>query len=274
MMHCLLPWPPRVRWGVTLLSLLAFGSIGPERMDQAEKLALARSHLRAERYYSALSLLHDIPPTAENTAELHLMQALAYFKLEDYPHATTALDRANPQSPGLQILLAYFHLLGGNLERANALADSLASRHGTILDLALLRGNISLQAHRYLEAEHYFRAALAMDQLAVKAYIGLGHTALLQRRLGKAEEYYLRAVFLSTADISPQLALVNFYVATQRYDDAEETLKLSIGRHPDAMTLQMSLINLHLRTHKSHEAAALLEAVLDKMPFADYAKGH
>ena len=261
-----------LRWGLAILSLLAYGCPGHERMDQAEKLALARSHLRAERYYSALSLLHNIPPTDENTAELHLLQALAYFKLEDYPNATTALEQANPRSPGLQILLAYFHLLGNDLERANALADSLVPLHGSSSELALLRGNISLQAHRYLEAERHFQATLAMDQRAVKAYIGLGHTALLQRRFGKAEEYYLRAVFLSADEIGPQLVLVNYYVATQRYDDAEETLRLTLARYHDNVMLQMSLVSLYIKMHRSREAIDLLEAVLTSMPFSNYIK--
>jgi len=264
--------PHRSRWGLALLILLAFGCAGPESMDQTQKLALARVHLRAERYYSALGLVHDIPPTEENAAELYLMQTLAYFKLEDYPHATAALDQVHPQSPGLQILLAYFHLLSGDRERAGSLAETLTSQYGSLPELALLRGHISLKDQEYQEAERHFRAASTTERMAVNAYIGLGHIALLQRRLGKAEEYYLHAVFLSADEISPYLGLVNLYLVTQRYDDAEATLKLALERYPEDVMLQMSLINLYIRIHKSQEAAALLEAVLDAMPFSNYIK--
>ena len=154
MMTRVLHWLHSVCWGMALV--LVIGCTGPETMDPAEKLVLARAHLRAERYYSALSLLHDIQTTEENTAELRLMQALAYFKLEDYPHATTAIEQAYPQSPGLQILLAYLYLLVGDLERASFLADSLAHQHGTLPEIMLLRGNISLKAHQYQDAEHHF----------------------------------------------------------------------------------------------------------------------
>lgn len=187
MMTCIPHWLRCLYWGLPLV--LVIGCTNPEKLDPAEKLVLARAHLHAERYYSALSLLHDIQPTEENTAELRLMQALAYFKLEDYPHATTVIEQAYPQSPGLQILLAYLYLLVGDLRRASFLADSLAHQHGTLPEITLLRGNISLKAHQYQDAEHHFRTALAMDQTALKAYISLGRTALLQRRLGKAEEY-------------------------------------------------------------------------------------
>jgi tetratricopeptide (TPR) repeat protein len=136
----------------------------------------------------------------------------------------------------------------------------------------LLLGNISLKAHQYQEAEHHFRTVLAMDQTAFKAYIGLGHTALLQRHLGKAEEYYLHPVFLSIDEISPQLAFVNFYLAIQRYDDAEETLRLALARYHDNIMLQMSLVGLYIKTHRSREATDLLEAVLASMPFSDSVK--
>jgi tetratricopeptide (TPR) repeat protein len=262
----------RLRGGLALIGLLAFGCTDPERMDQVEKLALARAQLRAEHYYSALSLLHNIGHTEENAAELHLMQALAYFKLEDYLHATAALEQAHPQSPGLQILLAYFHLLDGDRARAGSLAETLTSQYGTLPELALLKGHIYLRDQKYQEAERHFQAASTTEHIAVNAYIGLGHTAVLQRRLGKAEEYYLRAVFLSTDETRPHLALVNFYVATQRYDDAEDTLKLALERYPDDITLQMSLINLYIRIHKKQEAAALLETVLAVLPFSDYLK--
>src|SRR5262245_46682198 len=105
MMTCILHWLRCLCWDLALV--LVIGCTDPGMMDQAEKLVLARAHLRAERYSSALSLLHDIQTTEENTPELRLMQALAYFKLEDYPHATTAIEQAYQQSPGLQILLAY-----------------------------------------------------------------------------------------------------------------------------------------------------------------------
>jgi tetratricopeptide (TPR) repeat protein len=272
MMKRLLYGSHRLRWGLALLSLLAYGCTGPDSMDQAQKLALARVHLRAERYYSALSLLHDIPHTEENTTELHLMQALAYFKLEDYPHATTAIEQAHPQSPGLQIFLAYLHLLVGDLEQAGSLAVSLAPQHASLPELALLRGHISLKHQQSQEAERHFRAALTVDEMAVKAYIGLGHTALLQHRLEKSEEYYLGAMFPSTAEICPYLALVNLYLATQRYDDAEDTLKLALERYPNDVTLKMLLINLYIRIHKSGEAVDLLEAVRDTMPFSDCVK--
>jgi predicted Zn-dependent protease len=91
---------------------------------------------------------------------------------EDYPHATTALEQAHPQSPGFQIFLAYLHLLVGDLERAGSLADSLTQQHGSLPELALLRGHISLKGHQYQEAECHLRAVLTMDQMAVKAYIG------------------------------------------------------------------------------------------------------
>ena len=255
MMNCVLRWFRCLCWGLALAMVM--GCTDPEKMRQTEKLVLSRAHLRAERYFSALRLLHDIPHTEENTAELRLMQALAYFKLEDYPHATTAIEQAYPQSPGLQIVLAYLYLLVGNLERASYLANSLAHQYGTLPEMMLLKGNISLKAHQYQEAEHHFRTAITMDQTTFKAYIGLGHTALLQRRLGKAEEYYLHAVFLSTDDISPQLALVNFYLATQRYDDAEETLRLTLTRYRDNAILQMSLVGLLMKTHRGHEATEI-----------------
>ena len=60
MMTCILHWLRCLCWGLALV--LVIGCTGPEKMDQAEKLVLARAHLRAERYYSALSLLHNIKP--------------------------------------------------------------------------------------------------------------------------------------------------------------------------------------------------------------------
>jgi Flp pilus assembly protein TadD len=162
---------------------MVMGCTDAEKTHQAEQLVLARAHLHAERYFSALSLLHDIPHTEENATELRLMQALAYFKLEDYPHATTAIEQVHQQAPGLQIVLAYLYLLVGNLEQANYLANGLAHQYRTLPEMMLLKGNISLKAHQYQEAEHHFRTAITMDQTTFKAYIGLGHTALLQRRL-------------------------------------------------------------------------------------------
>jgi tetratricopeptide (TPR) repeat protein len=262
----------RLPWGLALLSLLTYGCGGPPAMDRAQKLALARGHLRAERYYRALSLLHEIAGTGEHTAELYLMEALAYFKLEDYPQAAAALEHANPQSPMLQIFLAYLYLLVGDAGRASSRADLVASQYGALPELALLKGNISLAAQRHQEAEQHFRAMLALDQTAAKADIGLGHTALLQRRLRAAEEYYLRAVFLNPGEISPQLALVNFYLATQRYDDAEATLKLGLQRYPDDVVLKMALVKCYSKLNQNRSATALLEGLLTSMPLSDYIK--
>ena len=266
-MNCVLRW---FRCLCAALALaMVIGCIDPDKTRHTEKLVLARAHLRAERYLSALSLLQDIPYTEENTSELRLMQALAYFKLEDYPHATTAIEQIHPQSPGLQIMLAYLYLLVGNLERSSYMANSLSHEYGTLPEMVLLKGNISLMAREYQKAEHYFRTAITMDQTTFKAYIGLGHTALLQRRLGKAEEYYLHAVFLSPDEITPQLALVNFYRATQRYDDAEETLRITLARYRDNPILQMALVSLLIKTYRNHEATEILEEVLSSMTFSD-----
>jgi tetratricopeptide (TPR) repeat protein len=178
-------------------------------MDQAEKLVLARAHLRAERNYSALSLLHDIQTTEENTAELRLMQALAYFKLEDYPHATTAIEQAYPQSPGLQILLAYLYFLVGDLQRASFLADSLAHQHGTLPEIMLLRGNISLietlhlqqQLDGYVKANH--------DPVA---WLILGHVYCSRADYARAEIAYRQATASPRPNVLPYYAMAQVEV--------------------------------------------------------------
>ena len=125
MMNCVLRWSRCLYWGLAIA--MVTGCTNTEKIRQAEKLVLARAHLRAERYFSALSLLHDLQPTEESAAELRLMQALAYFKLEDYSHAMVAIEQAHPQSArSPRFVLAYLNLLVGNLERASYFANSLA----------------------------------------------------------------------------------------------------------------------------------------------------
>jgi tetratricopeptide (TPR) repeat protein len=252
---------------VLFLGLLFFsGCSGNEGGFSADVLAGARTALQAERFSDALRLTENLLQESHPDSEGALIAGLAAFKLGDYRRAAMAFAKAEPQSLSLQTYLAYLYLLIGDAQQAIAVADALTAQFGKRPEIAILAGNIALKREAYTQAERHFRDGLAADKLAVKAYIGLANTYLIQRQFSKAEENYLTATFLSDTESHAFIALSHYYIAVRRYEDAELTAKGALVRFPDDLDLLMVLSNLHIRTKKTEEALKILTHVQARYP--------
>ena len=244
----------------TLWLVVAVGGCEPNSpIEPSAMLRQARQYIREKSYYKVAAILDEMTDEKRRNKEYYLMQGLAHFKLLHLQRAVEALQQAQPESLALQVYIGYLHLLLGDLEQAQALAQRLAAQHAAYPDIAVLRGNISLRQGRYEEARGYFRTALAQGDDSAKAAIGIANAYLLQRQFVHAEEHYMQAVFQARHDAHAYIALAKYYVAMGRYDDAEATLHIALQRAPGNLHVVILLSNLYMKSAHVSDALQVLQ---------------
>ncbi len=85
-------------------------------------------------------------------------------------------------------------LYRGQLIRAQALADSAASRSPRVADVHFQRARVWSTMMRYDEAEEAYLRAVALDSTYYQAWVNLGHNASRQLQYRTALAYYRKAV--------------------------------------------------------------------------------
>ncbi|MGB5589173.1 MAG: tetratricopeptide repeat protein [Gammaproteobacteria bacterium] len=105
---------------------------------------------------------------------------------------------------------------------------------GLNIEIHLALGNLFRYRGWYDQAEEQLNRALALDPVAVDAYIQFGQIRQEQDRRGEAEEYYLQAVELKRNYWRAHEALGSFYYRTERYEEAVREFGIATELAPDA----------------------------------------
>lgn len=105
---------------------------------------------------------------------------------------------------------------------------------GLNIEVHLALGNLFRYRGWYDQAEEQLNRALALDPVAVDAYVQFGQIRQEQDRRGEAEEYYLQAVELKSNYWRAHEALGSFYYRTERYEEAVTEFGIATELAPDA----------------------------------------
>ena len=162
-----------------------------------------------------------------------------------------------------------FNILLSSLFGFLCIAEAPAATRSdsTAVDSLLRRGRVFLANRNSTEAEEYFRAALEHDSLSARAYVGLGHAAILRDDTPAATAFFRQA-----EEYSPDSGFAEYgggllHLAAGRPNNAQSDFHRAREKNPSLTdaTLQEALI-LSRRYSKRRDAKHLLEEVIQRDP--------
>jgi Flp pilus assembly protein TadD len=164
------------------------------------------------------------------------------------------------------------YLLGLSLYSSGNVADAISTLQGSVrLDPKLLEAHLLLgaaldQAHRTMDAEIAWRAALAIDPASATALGALSNDFLADKNYGA--EIALLGPRFHAAPLTPELTLdlAMAYGQTGKLDDADEILRTALRAHPTSLPLAETLAATLVLQARRQEASAVLETAIKNHP--------
>ncbi len=200
----------------------------PQKMNTAEALQAARSHIAAGRVGLAAGLLDQIIAREPSCGPALYQRGIICARAGDHPQAENLFTRAlalAPDAPEILLSLATLRYEQGDAAQAAALCEKASSLTKSPLTLYRL-GLLLQQAGQGALAQGAFEKALALDPGYVRAYHGLSNT----RKFTPDDAYYRQLQEIDArADTLPpdEKILAGFAIAKAAMDCGDSDFALA-----------------------------------------------
>lgn len=248
----------------TLRAALLVGSSSPEKASQGiqdfqalvdknpsdltMRFVLAKARFEAGDLGGARQVLQQILQRVPNFLEAHVMLADIAFKqnnmVQAAQEAQAALD-IDPANLRAQLLRGAALLREGNLDEAAFVLGRLAQRVPQSREVRLELAYVSLNRHRYAEAEAQFRKILEKTPSEWRAIQGLVDNALVQNRPDRAVAI-LEDELQRTRGAAPvRYMMASTALKIGRYNVAIENLRQLADQSSNSIDPHMQLADVY-----------------------------
>lgn len=208
-------------WPSALTHARSAVTLAPRHAGARNLLGLAL--LQSEQHAAAIAELETAvgldrhnPSLLGNLAQAHATAGQHEAAHQIYRRAQRLAPAHWPYAMGAAVALAE----QGKAAEAEPMLHALAQRHPHEAWLLYNLGNVQRDLHKLPEAEHSFRAALAIAPADSDAQLGLGTVLHRQSKLPEAEAVYRGCVNTHPDAALPRLNLVSVLIDSGRFAEA------------------------------------------------------
>lgn len=221
-------------WPAALAQARSAVALAPRHAGARNLLGLAL--LQSEQSAAAIVELetavrlgrHD-PSLLGNLAQAYAIAGRHEEAHQIYRRAQRLAPSHWPYAMGAAIALAQ----QGKAAEAESMLLALAERHPHEAWLRYNLGNVQRDLQKLQEAEHSFRAALAITPADPDAQMGLGTVLHRQSKFLEAEAVYRNCVIAHPDAVLPRLNLVSVLIDSGRFSDAALEARALIALAPE-----------------------------------------
>ncbi len=187
------------------------------------------------RYQASLEKLHAAEQIDPTTLPVPYLEAMNYFRLKDYPHATERFKAAlkvDPNIPLATYYLAVSQLRTGDADGAKASFQRAVELDPTNYDAAFNLGMLELKQHQMPEAQGHLQQVVEINPGFAPAFEALGEVHLYLHHNEEAVRALQHAVGLDPNLAEAHYNLGRAYEALGRTADAQKEFARAQELHP------------------------------------------
>ena len=158
------------------------------------------------------------------------------------------------------------HYQAGDAKAALDSARDGLALHPRNADLAMLAGVAAAALDLTVEAEAWYRQALALDPDFGAAYSNLGLLLAKREAFAEAEQCYRQAILLSPLQPEAYTNLGLLLTARHRDEEAETWQRLALARNPRSSEIHSNLANVLAKRGKEAEAETHYRRAIELAP--------
>jgi len=205
---------------------------------------LGSVHQKLEEYPKATEAYEKAAALDPKSADVYSQLGLAYAKLEEYPKATEAYEKAaalDPESADVysQLGLAYAKL--EDYPKAIEAYEKAAALDPKSADVHSQLGLACVELEEYAKAAEAYQKAAALDPESIDVYSQLGRAYVKLEDYPKAIEAYERAAALDPESVDVHSQLGRAYVKLEDYPNAIEAYEKAAALDPESADVYFGL---------------------------------
>jgi len=225
----------------------------PENSEKefVQLLVKAESHLKDGSYDKAEHTLNmarsQVNGNVSNRVQYWTLLGDARFRLEKPDEAYKCYRKAIDDDPDAQrawIGIGTYHLIQGELEKAEEIFDKVITKNPDNLRGYLGKGNVKLQKQLPQDALHSFQKAAVLDPGYRPTIVGLVAAALQAEKMQEALPSLEKYLEIHTDDMEARFHLAAIYYGTSRLDSALEEASKVLDANPDHQGAKELMIHL------------------------------